>query len=201
MRNPHPERLIRPEPCARWPLPLSGRSICSLLMIGITLLWLPVAGAAPAAEEIFSIYLVRHAEKATRAADPANPELSPCGRQRAADLAKILADVNLERIFSTDYERTRQTARPIADTVQREVEIYDPFELERLSIQLLEGGQNALVVGHSNTTAVLAGLLAGQSGESFDEELYDRLYQVVVTPGQSRIYLMHQAFACRGQED
>lgn len=147
-------------------------------------------------DEFFSIYLVRHAEKEGNPADPGNPGLSACGVLRAHGLARILVDAKLEKIFSTDYERTLGTAHPVADALSLEIEIYDPGDLELTSGMLLKRQQNALVVGHSNTTPVLAGLLAGETLEPFEEHLYDRLYQVTVIGEHATITLLHQGFSC-----
>lgn len=151
---------------------------------------------AQGSEMIFSIYLVRHAEKDVTPADPENPGLSECGESRADGLAGILADAKLEKIYSSDYERTMATARPSAEALSLETEIYDPGELEVISRMLLNRRQNALVVGHSNTTGVLAGLLAGETMEPFDEHIYDRLYQVTIFGNDARIILLHQGFSC-----
>jgi broad specificity phosphatase PhoE len=167
-----------------------------LMLIGCVLLGLQSVAHAQNGGEIFTIYLARHAEKESEAKDPANPSLAPCGELRAEALANMLSDVGLEKIYSTPFERTLSTARPSADSQQLEIEIYDPRKLEEFSRLLLERRQDALVVGHSNTTGVLAGLLAGESGEAFAEDIFDRLYQVVISADQSRIYLLHQAFHC-----
>ena len=146
--------------------------------------------------EIFTIYLVRHAEKEAEANDPEDPSLSSCGELRVQALARILSDIRLEKIYSTPFERTLGTARPIAQAKQLNIEIYDPSRLGEFSQLLLDMQQDALVVGHSNTTGVLAGLLAGKSQEAFDEDIYDRLYQVVISGKQTRISLLHQSFHC-----
>jgi broad specificity phosphatase PhoE len=168
------------------------RLICvALLILGST-----AFGFTGDSGDIFSIYLVRHGEKDANPSDPANPGLSDCGAARAGALAKILADAKLEKIYSSDYERTLATARPIAEPLSLETEIYDPVNLEVLSRLLLKRRQNALVVGHSNTTGVLAGMLTGGAGEAFDEDIYDRLYQVVISGRKTRLNLLHQAFRC-----
>lgn len=146
--------------------------------------------------EPFTIFLVRHAEKdgSTGSDDPG---LSACGEQRAQSIAAMLADVELDRVYSTDYARTRETALPVALSRQLEISDYNPGELDEFAALLLQRNEDALVVGHSNTTGVLAGILAGEDGEEFDEGLYDRLYQVVIAGGvQRRTYLLHQAFSC-----
>jgi broad specificity phosphatase PhoE len=150
-------------------------------------------------DAMFIIYLARHAEKATVADDPMDPPLSACGQRRAEMLAIILKDVKLERVYSTPYLRTRDTAIPTAIAHGLEVEDYDPEDLGGFSTELLENGQNALVIGHSDTTAVLAGMISGEGGEEFDEDEYDRLYLVTVSGDQSQVILLDQAFHCAGQ--
>jgi broad specificity phosphatase PhoE len=171
---------------------------CGLKLILVSLMILGTLSSAVAwkSDQAFTIYLVRHAEKDVIPADPENPGLSECGESRAASLARILVDAKLEKIYSTDYERTLATARPSAEALSLETEIYDPGDLEAVSRSLLSSRQNALVVGHSNTTGVLAGLLAGETLEPFDEHIYDRLYQVTLFGSDVRITLLHQGFIC-----
>ncbi len=148
---------------------------------------------------MFTIYLARHAEKATHAGNPTDPPLSACGQSRAERLAISLKDAKLDRVYSTPYLRTRDTALPAAVAHGLEVEAYDPANLAAFSDALLENRQNALVIGHSDTTAVLAGLISGEAGEEFDEDEYDRLYLVTVSGDQSQVILLDQAFRCDGR--
>ncbi len=167
-----------------------------ILLTGLILFGLQNIVFAQNKSEIFTIYLVRHAEKEAGANGPEDPLLSSCGELRAQALARILSDIKLEKIYSTSFERTLSTARPIAEWKKLEIEIYDPSRLGEFSQLLLETQQDALVVGHSNTTGVLAGLLADISEEAFDEDIYDRLYQVVISGKQARLNLLHQSFYC-----
>lgn len=49
----------------------------------------------------------------------------------------------------------------------------------------------------SDTTATLAGLLIkDESHGSFDEKIYDRIYQVVLSDRAGRNHLLHQNFRC-----
>jgi len=119
-----------------------------------------------------TIYLVRHAEKVL---DVSNPPLTEDGQARAALLAEI------SRVHSTDYVRTRQTAAPIAEALDIDVEIYDPSDLTGFAAQLIEQGGESLVVGHSNTTPQLVEALGGEPGTEIDEAAeYDRLYIVEI---------------------
>ena len=73
---------------------------------------------------------------------------------------------------------------------------YDAQDLERFSKFLKDKKQNALVVGHSNTTGVLAGLLVGQEIGAFDLNIYNRIYQVVIYNNQGRLHLLNTVFNC-----
>jgi len=154
---------------------------------------------APKTEQngkLFTIYLVRHSEKDGASANPADPPLTSCGEERAEHLSTFLSEVPLEVVYSTDYTRTQNTAQPTAKSKELEIQEYDAHELESFAKLLIDGKQDALVVGHSNTTGVLAGLLVGEEIGAFDESIYNRVYQVVVHKKCSRLHLFHTAFSC-----
>jgi len=151
------------------------------------------------AQDMFTIYLVRHAEKEVSEENPRDPGLTSCGQERAESLANYLNDVNIEVIYSSDYIRTRTTAGPTAKSKSKEIELYNPRELEEFAEGLLAGGQDALVVGHSNTTGVLAGMLVGEeiASVSMSEDVYNRIYQVVVCGELKQLNLFQSAFICQ----
>jgi broad specificity phosphatase PhoE len=139
---------------------------------------LPGNAAEPNGQQDTVIFLVRHAEKTQTGADPA---LSEAGQIRASLLADLLAKEDIRHVHSTDYARTRQTAAPIANRLGIEVELYDPAGLPAFAEALRESGGRHLVVGHSNTTTQLVGLLGGEAGAPIDHNgENDRLYQVTV---------------------
>lgn len=147
-------------------------------------------------KDIFTIYLVRHAEKELTSDNPRNPALTECGKQRAESMAIFLKEVELDAIYSTNYIRTRSTAQPTAKKQELEIITYNPRELKSLANRLIENKQDALVVGHSNTTGVLAGLLVGKEIEPFGESIYNRIYQVVICEKAGRLHVLHTAFEC-----
>ena len=150
-----------------------------LLLVGLALLTMVrVAGAAtaPAADTVV-VYLVRHAEKADTSRDPA---LSPAGKARAADLARMLGDAGVTQVWSTDFERTRSTARPTAEARGLQVQIYDPNDLKGFAARLAATPGRHLVVGHSNTTPALVRALGGTPGNLMADSEYDRFYAVVL---------------------
>ncbi|WOH39613.1 phosphoglycerate mutase family protein [Thalassotalea fonticola] len=141
----------------------------------------------------FTIYLVRHAEKQLNIKDP---ELTACGLKRAGGIAKQLELINIDKLYSTNFKRTMQTAKPIATMKNIEIEPYNPTELQQFATQLKHKQDNAVVVGHSNTTALLAGLLANQPLGSFEESIYDRIYQVVIFKSSVQLNILQQSFVC-----
>ena len=122
------------------------------------------------------IYLTRHAEKLDTGSDPS---LSDAGKLRANNIASMLKKANINAIYSTSYNRTLETAAPLSELISVGVQAYDPFDLSGFatSLKTLEG--NTMVVGHSNTTPELVGLLGGDAGTAIDESEYDRLYQLI----------------------
>ena len=153
-------------------------------------------GVSVASADAYSIYLIRHAEKDLSDPGNKNPDLRLCGEERADRLATIFRNINLRSVYSTDFKRTQSTAKPTAVSKGLTVKAYDPYKLDALFKKLTAEKQDVLVVGHNQTTNVLAGKLAGISLEVIDEDEYDRLYQVVVTDGAAKFQLLQQAFQC-----
>ena len=146
--------------------------------------------------ELFTIYLVRHSEKDLSSKNESDPHLTKCGKQRSESLSAFLEDVNLDAVYSTDYNRTINTALPTANSKELKIENYNPRDLVGFSKLLLNSKKDVLVVGHSNTTGVLAGILAGEEIGEMDLDIYDRIYQVVVSNKNGRLHLFHSPFEC-----
>jgi broad specificity phosphatase PhoE len=127
-------------------------------------------------------FLVRHAEKDL--AGGADPGLTAEGAARAQRLADLLAGEGIARVLVTDTRRARDTGGPLATRQGLQVELYDPRALAELAAALKKRGETVLVVGHSNTTDVLARLLGGEPGPPIDEATeFDRLYRVDLGSG------------------
>ncbi len=124
------------------------------------------------------VYLVRHAEKLDESRDP---PLTSVGRERARLLSEMLRDAGLTHIHTTDFQRTRDTAMPIADRLGIEPRLYDALELEDFADWLRATPGRHLVAGHSDTTPSLVRLLGGDSTDIPDLE-HDRLYIVTLNP-------------------
>lgn len=145
--------------------------------------WSQTTSATPGGnDEAVVVYLVRHAERAENGTD--DPPLAIAGQIRVQQLLGMLADVNLTHVHTTDFKRTRDTARPFAERAGIESTIYDPRELEALAGEIAETPGRHLVAGHSNTTPQLVAALGGDPSDPIDELEYDRLYIVVIQPGK-----------------
>jgi phosphohistidine phosphatase SixA len=146
------------------------------------------------ANDSFTLYLVRHAEKLTVKDDPA---LTQCGKLRAKQIASMLAKTKIEKVYSTSYKRTMATAAPFAKQQQLAIKNYSPANLEQFSQQLLMLKESALIVGHSNTTPQLAQLLSGENVETITEKDYRGLYQVQVNDSSKNFTLLMQPLTCQ----
>lgn len=167
------------------------------LTIILIILGFQLDAGAQKNNEMVTIYLVRHSEKDLTSDNQSDPPLNPCGEQRSESLSSFLSAVDLDVIYSTNYNRTKNTALPTATSKGLMIKEYDSEKLKDFSNFLLESKQDALVVGHSNTTAVLAGLLVGEELGEFDLDIYNRVYQVVIYTSSRQLNLFHTAFDCR----
>ncbi len=124
--------------------------------------------------------LVRHAETTGIGS---NPDLSAAGIARAEELRRALSSVSLDAVYSTNFNRTMQTAQPVADDKSLSIIIFDPFNPSVFVDGVLVDHHAGvvLVVGHSNTTPLLINTLVGANIYSdLPETEYDNLFVVTV---------------------
>jgi 2,3-bisphosphoglycerate-dependent phosphoglycerate mutase len=133
---------------------------CRFLIIALFLL---LAGQA-AAQKHKTIILIRHAEKDTsESADQMNPPLSAPGKERAEKLVKRIGKFHPGAIYSTDYNRTRETVEPLSKKRGKPIQIYDASKPRDLVDAIMKSDiKRFVIVGHSNTIPPLANLLAGK---------------------------------------
>lgn len=134
-----------------------------------------------AAQNVHTIFLVRHAEQGPASPDPA---LTPAGEKRAECLANMLKEAGIKQIYVTDMKRTQQTAAPLAKALKLTPSVLPAKDPNTLIRNLTYAGTgNVLVVGHSDTLPfVLARLHAGTVPEIAANE-YDRLFVVSIVEG------------------
>ena len=91
---------------------------------------------------MFTIYLVRHAEKQS---DSNDPPLTDCGIERSESFSALFESVTLEAVYSTDYKRTQSTALPTAMDQGLMIQSYEPDALGKIAEELIpEMEQDAL---------------------------------------------------------
>ena len=133
---------------------------------------------AAAQQNVRTVFLVRHAEKASAAADA---PLSAEGEKRAQCLAATLKDAGIKQIYVTDVLRTQQTAAPLASALKIKPTILpakDPNEL--IKNLVYTGGGNILVVGHSDTIPFVIARLQGGTVTPIGENEYDRMFVMTI---------------------
>jgi len=160
------------------------------------LLLLPVWGVGAAASsddglKVTTVFLVRHAEKDT--SPPEDPPLLEAGTLRSQELARMLAKAGIKAIYTSQFLRTKQTAEPLAKqlgitstTVAIKMSATNPRQVSEQSIKELaqkildSPGDNALVVGHSNTIPEVIRALGGDAVPTIDEKEFDDLFIVTI---------------------
>ena len=124
-------------------------------------------------------YIVRHAEKADSTRDT---QLSAEGHARAEALRDILMSENITKIFVTNYQRTQQTAEPLATSLgitSTEVFANQTAELVQ-QLKAINGG-NILIVGHSNTVPVIINeLMENPQNVLITEKDFNDLFKVKI---------------------
>lgn len=135
-------------------------------------------------DTVTTFILVRHAEKDTIGSDP---NLSQMGLQRAETLKNMLQSVTINSIYSTPYNRTKQTALPLANALGKTITEYNTaLTYPNLAKQLKDENKNkvALVVGHSNTIPELLKVFSNNTFVTqIHDSVYDNLY-IVTLPNQ-----------------
>ncbi len=132
-----------------------------------------------------TIYLVRHAEKASTPAD--DPALDSLGQARARSLADALKDAGVRRVVVTQYRRTGLTAAPLASAAGVTPIVVDTRMGGAAHVKAVADsaraarGESVLVVGHSNTIPLIVRELGG-TAEPLTDDDYDDLFIVLIPP-------------------
>jgi len=130
---------------------------------------------------VTTIILVRHAEKVI---DPnnADPDLSPAGQARAQELVRMFGDAGINAIYATQYKRTQQTVKPLADKLGLPVNQVNSKSTGALLAQIRSqnSGQVVFIAGHNNTVPEIIAALGGPTFPTIPETEFDNLYIVTV---------------------
>jgi len=146
------------------------RAIRSLAVFALAV----VAIVPTRAQQARTIYLVRHADKLSEDVDA---PLNDAGRVRAACLANTLRDANIQQIFTSELQRTQQTAAPLAAELHLKpapiplIKVDDLIEAVRSS-----KAENVLVVWHDATLPKIIEALGGPEIPPIGHTEYDHFF-------------------------
>jgi broad specificity phosphatase PhoE len=154
----------------------STRALVALLLVAAPL-------RALAAQASTTVIVVRHAEKAAEPA--ADPALTATGSARANALLDLVRDAGVQAVITTQFQRTRLTAAPVASALGLTTEIVDaraPQHAKAVadSVLMKHRGQTVLVVGHSNTVPDIVAALGAPRPAAICDDGYDNAYIVTV---------------------
>ena len=135
------------------------------------------------------VLVVRHGEKAATQNNDPDPSLSEAGVRRAQALVRVAEDAGVSAVYTTQFKRTRETARPLAERLNVPVTALEinrenagayPASIAK-EILSKHRGRTVLVVGHSNTTSQIVEALSGKSVPALNDATdFDRLFIVVI---------------------
>jgi phosphohistidine phosphatase SixA len=130
---------------------------------------------------ITTVILVRHAEKNI---EPNNqdPDLSAEGFERAQEIARVFGESGVNAIYATQFKRTQQTVKPLADRTGVPVTLLDANQTDELvrRIQTDHRGQTVFISGHNNSVPAIASALSGETYPLIPESEYDNLFLVTI---------------------
>lgn len=148
----------------------------------------PAAISAQDNSETTVYYFIRHAEKDRSNPDNKNPDLTIAGTARAHNWAKFFMNTPLDAVYSTNYNRTKQTAIPTAYSKKLEVQEYNPRLLYNQAFKSATKGKRVLVVGHSNTTPDFVNVVLGKKQfEHIDDHNNGKLFIVTLVDDKASV--------------
>jgi phosphohistidine phosphatase SixA len=146
------------------------------------LLQLTIAQGAHA-QNVRTIFFVRHADKVS---DDTDAPLSDAGHHRAECLADTLADAHIEQIFTSDLQRTQQTAAPLAEKLHVKptaIPLSTPDQL----VDAIRSSKaaNVLVVWHDMTLPKIMQALGAPAITPIEHTEYDRFFLLTLTDDET----------------
>jgi 2,3-bisphosphoglycerate-dependent phosphoglycerate mutase len=141
---------------------------------------------------VTTIIIVRHAEKII---DPNNNDvdLNEAGQARAREIARVFGDAGINAIYATQYKRTQETVKPLADRIGVPITIVNSKNTNDLAAQIRaqHSGQTIFIAGHNNSVPEIIAALGGPQYPTIPESEYDNLFVVTVyRTGKAKVVKM-----------
>ena len=152
-----------------------------------------VSGQSQTVTPPLTIILMRHAEKEVVPPENKDPNLSLAGQARAQEIARMFGDAGITSIYATQYKRTQQTVKPLADksgVTVRQVEAQKTPDLVK-QIRASKPGEVVFLAGHNNSVPEIIAALGGPKLPIIPETEYDNLFILTVqSDGTARLLKM-----------
>ncbi|MEM7158575.1 MAG: histidine phosphatase family protein [Myxococcota bacterium] len=156
----------------------------------------PAEAPGPATVIVF----VRHAEKASDGTP--DPPLTERGQRRAECLATLLGPFEADVVLHSEYQRTRNTVKPLSDALGVNPTVIEAGNLQawKDALNTVPPGSHVVVSGHSNTIPAWVQAL-GAKLPGLDEhgniphDDYDRMVQVVLD-GEGQLLTSYTTAYC-----
>lgn len=158
------------------------KQLLTTLILLIAFIGSVSAQETTASNQTSTYYFIRHAEKDKSDKSNKNPNLIMEGVLRAAKWSLVFDNIKFDAIYSTNYNRTRDTAKPTAEKNGLDITIYDPRNIDVKTFLETTKGKTVLVVGHSNTTPMFVNSILGtKKYQSINETNNANLYIVTIS--------------------
>jgi broad specificity phosphatase PhoE len=141
-----------------------------------------------------TVLVLRHAEKGPNTNPDQQTPLSPAGEARARELAHVALKAGVSGIYVTEFLRTQQSAKPLADALQIAATRYSQPSSLVASIAAEHRGDVVLVVSHSMLVEQILAQLSGTSPSGPLTDEFDNLFLVTSgLPGGDVLHLQYAA--------
>jgi len=142
----------------------------------------PGFSATAVEQSATTVILVRHAEKAIVPPENKDPDLSAAGLARAQELARMLGESGIKAIYATQFKRTQQTVKPLAEKLGLTPVQFEAKQTTELVKQIREknAGEVVFVAGHNNTVPEIIAALGGPKLPIIPETDFDNFYILTV---------------------
>lgn len=157
-------------------------AIASFVLVGLLTAAVPASTSVVADEPATTVILIRHAEKKIVPPENKDPELSMAGEVRAQELVRMFGASGIKAIYATQYKRTQQTVKPLADKLNISVATVDAKKTSDVvkQIRSQNAGQTVFIAGHNNTVPEIIAALGGPQLPIIPETEFDNLYILTV---------------------
>jgi 2,3-bisphosphoglycerate-dependent phosphoglycerate mutase len=141
-------------------------------------------------DDATTFFFIRHAEKIRDG--NTDPDLTEQGKTRSMNWADVFKYEALDAVYSTNTQRTINTAKPTASNHELEIVTYDAETIDIESLAKVYEGKTVLIVGHSNSTPRLVNKLLGhETYPKIEDDNNGYLYGVTIIKGISTSLLLH----------